>query len=239
MSALPVPLHVENRLRLPNPAGGVALGLVRAEGVRMDAHPLGLAEAVAELEARAGALDERREAHRTAARDMLRNGRYRPTGRGKPASEYLLRAAADGAFPRINAVVDAANLVSAQSVLPISLWDLDRAAAERYVFRLGREGEAYVFNPAGQTLELADLIVGCRVTAAGEEPIVTPVKDAQATKTTPETTRVAGCIYAPPNEVALDALQALCEAFVGWLVRCGAGVQAAWAIAQPGETVAI
>lgn len=234
-----MPLHVENRLRLPNPAGGVALGLVRAEGVRTDAAPPGLASALAEIEAASGELGPRLEARRKAARDMLRNAPYRPTGRGKPASEYLLRAAAEAAFPRINAVVDAANLVSAQALLPVSLWDLERAAAERYVFRLGREGEAYVFNPAGQALELEGLVAGCRVRAGEEEPIVTPVKDAQATKTTPETRRVAACLYAPPSEVAPEALEALCEALAGWLARCGEDARAAWAVAQPGETATL
>ena len=36
---------------------------------------------------------------RQGCREVLRNGRYRPTGRGKPASEYLLRAALEGELP--------------------------------------------------------------------------------------------------------------------------------------------
>jgi len=223
------PLLVENRLPTANPAGGLRLGLVRAEGVRADAAPHGLAGALA-----AAAEAAAPEARRAAARDMLRNGRYKPTGRGKPASEYLARAAADGAFPRINAPVDVINLVSLREALPISLWDLDRVDADRVLFRLGREGEAYVFNAAGQALDVHDLVVGCRVSEAGEEPLVSPIKDAQAAKTTPETRRVAACVYAPAGAVPEAELAALCEGLAAWLARCGEGVETRTAVAGPG-----
>lgn len=36
---------------------------------------------------------QRQENVRSAVRDMLRHGGYKPTGRGKPASEHLVRAA--------------------------------------------------------------------------------------------------------------------------------------------------
>src|SRR5690606_33116896 len=49
---------------------------------------------------------------RTAIRDMLRHGGYRPAGRGKPASEYLLRAATEGTLGSINLAVDACNVIS-------------------------------------------------------------------------------------------------------------------------------
>src|SRR6266550_2411654 len=63
----------------------------------------------------------RDETLRGAVRDMLRHGGYKPTGRGKPASEYLVRAASDGALSPINAAVDACNAVSLHSGLPISV----------------------------------------------------------------------------------------------------------------------
>ena len=233
---IPAPLTIENRTPTDNAAGGLRLGLVRAEGLRADARPDGLDAALLAL---APDLDDAREARRLAARDMLRNGRYKPTGRGKPASEYLLRALADGDFPRINAAVDVNNLVSAASALPISLWDLDRAGADRYAFRLGYEHEAYVFNAAGQTLDVHDLVVGCRVVGGEEEPIVSPIKDSHATKTTPETRRVAGCIYAPANAVEPDELRALCQTFAGWLARCGEDVRTSVAVAAPSETVSL
>src|SRR4051812_13679393 len=56
-------------------------------------------------------------------RDLLRHGGYKPTGRGKPASEYLLKAAAEG-MTSINAAVDACNVASLHSGIPISVVDL-------------------------------------------------------------------------------------------------------------------
>lgn len=228
-------LLIENLTPTDNPAGGLRLGLVRAEGVQPDRYPEGLEEALAT--AIASSAGERLDARRAAARDMLRNGRYKPTGRGKPASEYLARAASEGTFPRINALVDINNLISLQEALPISLWDLDRVAADHVRFRLGREGEAYVFNPSGQTLGVEDLVVGCRVTEGGEEPVVSPIKDAQVAKTTSDTRRVAACIYAPINIVSEGELEAICTAFADWLAGCGEGVQTASAVAGPGVQV--
>src|SRR5689334_437298 len=55
---------------------------------------------------------------RSAVRDLLRHGGYKPTGRGKPASEYLIRASTEGALGTINLAVDACNVVSLHSGLP-------------------------------------------------------------------------------------------------------------------------
>ena len=118
------------------------------------------------------------DAVRSAVRDLLRHGGYKPTGRGKPASEYLLRAAGDGSLGSINAAVDACNVASLHSGLPISVVDLDRA---RGPLRIGvaPEGAQYVFNASGQTIDLAGLL--CLFDADG--PCANAVKDAQRTKT--------------------------------------------------------
>jgi DNA/RNA-binding domain of Phe-tRNA-synthetase-like protein len=127
---------------------------------------------------------------RGAVRELLRHGGYKPTGRGKPASEYLIRATSEGALSSINAAVDACNVVSLHSGLPISVVDLDRAKAP---FRLGLapEGSTYVFNASGQTIDLAGLL--CLFDAEG--PCANAVKDAQRTKTTPETTRTLTVLW--------------------------------------------
>lgn len=52
------------------------------------------------------------EAIKGAVRDLLRHAGFKPSGRSKPASEYLAAAFAEQRFPRINAVVDACNAVS-------------------------------------------------------------------------------------------------------------------------------
>src|SRR5438552_2723432 len=88
------------------------------------------------------------DAVRGAVRDLLRHGGYKPTGRGKPASEYLIRAVCEGTLSSINAAVDCCNAVSLHSGLPISVVDLDRTRAP---FRIGlaAEGTTYVFNASG------------------------------------------------------------------------------------------
>ena len=47
---------------------------------------------------------------RRAVRDLLRHGGFKPTGRSKPASEYLVKAAAQDTLSPINVAVDACNV---------------------------------------------------------------------------------------------------------------------------------
>ncbi|MBL8940355.1 MAG: hypothetical protein JNM69_37760 [Archangium sp.] len=130
------------------------------------------------------------DAVRSAVRELLRHGGYKPTGRGKPASEYLIRAVSEGALGSINAAVDACNVVSLHSGLPISVVDLSLAKAP---FRVGlaAEGSTYVFNQGGQTIDLGGLL--CLFDADG--PCANAVKDAQRTKTTPQTTKTLSILW--------------------------------------------
>lgn len=130
------------------------------------------------------------DAVRAAVRDLLRHGGYKPTGRGKPASEYLIRAAAEGALGSINAAVDCCNVVSLHSGLPISVVDLDRATGP---LRLGvaPAGASYVFNASGQSIDLEGLL--CLFDAEG--PCANAVKDAQRTKTHAGTTRTLSVLW--------------------------------------------
>jgi len=127
---------------------------------------------------------------RDAVRALLRHGGFKPTGRSKPASEYLLRAVGDNALSSINLAVDACNVVSLHSGLPISVVDLDRA---REPLRVGiaPPGSSYIFNASGQTIELGGLL--CLFDAEG--PCANAVKDAQRTKTTTETRRTLSLIW--------------------------------------------
>jgi DNA/RNA-binding domain of Phe-tRNA-synthetase-like protein len=130
------------------------------------------------------------DATRAAVRDLLRHGGYKPTGRGKPSSEYLSRAVADGALGSINLAVDAGNAASLHSGLPISVVDLDRARPPLRVALAG-DDERYVFNAAGQEIDLGGLL--CLRDADG--PCANAVKDAQRTKTAPETTRTLSLVW--------------------------------------------
>jgi DNA/RNA-binding domain of Phe-tRNA-synthetase-like protein len=142
------------------------------------------------LNADAQAPLQRDEAVRGAVRDMLRHGGYKPTGRGKPASEYLVRAASENSLGSINLAVDVCNAVSLHSGLPISVVDLDRARAP---FRIGvaPAGASYVFNASGQEIDLGGLL--CIFDAEG--PCANSVRDAQRTKTQPATTATLSVIW--------------------------------------------
>lgn len=130
------------------------------------------------------------DAVRGAVRELLRHGGYKPTGRGKPASEYLLRAVGEGALGSINLAVDACNVVSLHSGLPISVVDLDRVTLPLRV-GLGADGAQYVFNQGGQTIDVAGLL--CLFDADG--PCANAVKDSQRTKTSSGTTRTLSVIW--------------------------------------------
>lgn len=198
----------------------LAVGWVVGLGCQAGPSPDSLVEETRDAVTRCAALRESpgSTARKGAVRDMLRHGTYRPTGRAKPASEYLLNAAAEGQFPFISNLVDINNLVSLESLLPISLVDVDKAGTERFAVRFGREGEEYVFNPSGQVLSLRDLLLVAR--APSDEPCATPVKDSQATKTDEGTRDVLGVLYAPRS---LQAVAAEAAARMADLLRTHAG----------------
>ena len=127
---------------------------------------------------------------REAVRALLRQGGFKPTGRSKPASEYLIKAVSEGMLGSINVAVDVCNVVSLHSGLPITVVDLDRA---RPPFRVGvaPAGASYPFNASGQSIDLGGLL--CLLDAEG--PCGNAVKDAQRTKTTAETRHTLSLIW--------------------------------------------
>jgi DNA/RNA-binding domain of Phe-tRNA-synthetase-like protein len=167
---------------------------------------------------------------KAAVRDMLRHGKYKPSGRSKPSSEYLLAAALEaadadgyaGAFPLVNGPVDANNAVSLEWGYPASVFDLAKTGPELLV-RRGLAGESYVFNPSGQEIELEDLLVVCRRAGSGAwEPCGNPVKDAMATKVFEDAREAAAVVYAPASEPP-GLLAACAERFRDLLrFECGA-----------------
>ena len=115
---------------------------------------------------------------------MLRHGGFKPTGRSKPASEYLAKAAEDPGLASINLLVDACNAASLHSGLPISVVDLDLVSPPLSI-RVADPGAAYVFNASGQVIDVGGLV--SLHDAAG--PCAGPVKDSQRTKTRDATRR--------------------------------------------------
>lgn len=136
------------------------------------------------------------EAVQPAVRAMLRHAGYKPSGRGKPASEYLRGAAQEGRLGAINLAVDLGNVVSLHSGIPISVVDLARVVPPLRV-RVADDEAAYVFNLAGQEIRLRGL--PCLHDVAG--PCANAVKDAQRSKTN-EATREVLCLLWGARAVA-------------------------------------
>jgi DNA/RNA-binding domain of Phe-tRNA-synthetase-like protein len=140
---------------------------------------------------------------REAVRNLLRHGGFKPTGRSKPASEYLIRAVGEGKLTSINVAVDVCNVVSLHSGLPISVVDLDKAR-EPFRISVAASGSSFVFNASGQTIDLGGLL--CLFDADG--PCGNAVKDAQRTKTDAATRRTLSLVWgttAPPGRAAQSA----------------------------------
>jgi DNA/RNA-binding domain of Phe-tRNA-synthetase-like protein len=90
----------------------------------------------------------------------------------------------------INFAVDVCNVVSLHSGLPVSAIDLERARPPFHV-AAASETASYIFNPSGQSMDLAGLL--CLFDAEG--PCANAVKDAQRTKTGTETRRTLSLIW--------------------------------------------
>ena len=179
----------------------VRVALIWAEGIAPplagDSPPAFLTEAARRAGEKGEALWPERTRERV--RNMLRHGRYKPSGRSKPASEFLLQAAANGAVPSVCAPVDVNNAVSLETGLPGSIFDAD-LSGEQLLLRRGLPSESYVFNTAGQSIDLEDLLVVCKNEGDRFIPCGNPVKDSMATKIQPSTTRLIAVLYAPADE---------------------------------------
>ena len=101
--------------------------------------------------------------------------------------------------------MDVCNIVSLHSGLPISVVDL---GCTREPFRVGvaPPGASYVFNASGQSIDLGGLL--CLFDAEG--PCANAVKDAQRTKTGPETRGTLSLIW---GSVQLPGRAAQAEAW--------------------------
>lgn len=210
----------------------LALGLVEAEGVSISPPTDELVrQCRAAVDAAVPAGPEGGDDRRKAVRRLLRHGGFKPSGRNKPAQEYLWRAAGpEGEWPSILNVVDVLNVVSLRSGLPISLIALNRLQTP-LVIRYGRGDESFVFNQAGQTLELEGLICVCHTVDGVTQPVGTPVKDSQLAKVTADDTHVLACIFAPRSSVPDARLQ-------HWADELAAGIER-WCAPEGVNTSAI
>ena len=175
--------------------------MIWAEGIALPSPTNEVPAFLTEILAEVGATGEEfiPDEVRSRVRKMLRHGRYHPSGRSKPASEFLLRAALNSSFPLVNGPVDVNNAVSLASGLPGSIFDADLAGTH-LLLRRGFPEETYVFNSSGQVIDLEDLLLVCRRTDKGWKPCGNPVKDAMTTKINENTRSVIAVLYAPVDE---------------------------------------
>ena len=128
-----------------------------------------------------------------AARTIFRALGLDPTKR-RPSSESLLRRALRGMEqPHVNNVVDALNLVSLRTLLPLGLYDTAALQGD-VVARVGVEGEAYDAL-TGSSLALT----GRPLLADGVGPFGTPITDSVRTAITSDTTACVVYLYAPES----------------------------------------
>jgi DNA/RNA-binding domain of Phe-tRNA-synthetase-like protein len=152
----------------------------------------------AEVAAAEEAVREGRTGDMGPARALYRSFGTDPT-RHRPSSEALLRRVRKGeGLPRINSLVDVANLLSLELQVPVGLYDLAKIEGEELVIRMGREGEGY----AGIGKEHVN-VEGrlCVADAAG--PCGNPSSDSARTMITTATGAAAWIYFLPVDDVAL------------------------------------
>ena len=97
---------------------------------------------------------------KAAVRDLLRFGAYKPTGRGKPASEYLLNAAAEGTVPlREHARGHQQPRFGGEPSAHLSRGPGSRRTQTASAADGAGRGSPTSFNPSGQVLDLRDLLL--------------------------------------------------------------------------------
>ena len=184
--------------------------------------PLGKLETPAEIFEMLDTLAEspinKDENTKTVVRDVLRQTGYKPTGRGKPASEYLVKAVSEKRLGRINPCVDVLNIVSLHCGFPISVVDLDLITYPLTIKPAPPE-TSFIFNASGQEIKLDGLV--CLFDAVG--PCANGVKDSQRTKTNATTTKTLSVFW------GVQSLETQVDVAVAWygelLKKVGATVE--------------
>lgn len=151
---------------------------------------------------------DRSDELRQDVRNLIRHNGYKPTGRGKPASEYLIKMGSEHGLRSINLPVDVCNAVSFHSGLPISVIDLDKAA-DPFEIKCAAPETSYIFNPSGQEINASGLLS----LHDQEGPCANAVKDAQRTKTSETTQNTLTVIW------GLESRSTHTEAALEWYLE--------------------
>ena len=188
------------RLRVELDGFAGRFGLALFEQVALKTSPPGLLDEISALTGDYLARGvEMPEEFVKGVRGLLRQGGFKPSGRNRPASEYLMRDLAEAReFNYINNLVDINNMLSLRHFLPMSVLDADKFTGDPQL-RLGREKERYVFNPSGQDLDLTGLIVTADFYGGDSRALGSPIKDSMAGKLTNETRTALAVVYSHPQ----------------------------------------
>lgn len=130
----------------------------------------------------------------------------------RPSSEALLRRAVRGSFPSINNLVDAGNLASLRTLVPIGIYDMDRL---RPPLRLTWSTGGERFHPIGGEATLLER--GLIVLKDSEKVIhLFPHRDSVITSVKPETESalVVACGAEGIEEEDLELALALTEKYL-------------------------
>jgi DNA/RNA-binding domain of Phe-tRNA-synthetase-like protein len=181
-------IELDPRIREAVP--GLALACVTAEVVVAESDDGLWARLLAAAERAAEAVPEPAAAPAIAALRGLYRALGKEPSRYRGSPEALVRRARAGkAMPRINNVVDAINVVSVETLLPIGLYDLAHVRPP-VAFRRGAAGEAYE-GIGKESLNLD----GLPVMADAEGPFGSPTSDSRRTMITADARRILAVLF--------------------------------------------
>ncbi len=139
----------------------------------------------------------------------------------RPSSEALVRRALRGRWPRVNPVVDAGNIASARTMVPIGVYDVERAVLP---LRITASHGGEVFHPIGGGELVLREGLPVMVDSSGRVMHLYPHRDSVDTMVRPETRCVlvlAAGLVNVPWERTLEAVKETLRllGLLGW-ERC-------------------
>jgi DNA/RNA-binding domain of Phe-tRNA-synthetase-like protein len=215
---------------------GVALGILEADGVRVELARPDLAQVVAKIAGeiqQSFSLETLAEADSTrAVRAMFRTWGVDPS-KYRPSSEALMRRVVQGrGLYQVSNVVDIGNLGSIENGWPYGLYDRDKIAPP-ILFRHGAAGEIY--EGIGKRMWH---LTGRPVLADRNGPFGSPISDSTRTMVTEFTKNVLAIIYAPertPDNRIESALSRLGECLTQFAAACAIRSGVSRQLSKPAE----
>ncbi len=134
----------------------------------------------------------------------------------RPASEALIRRiVAEKPLYKINTLVDAYNLASIKSGIPLAAFD-DQMLEGELLMRQAKEGEAFL----GIGMKEPKILKGTEVVISDQEKLVAiyPYRDADSTKITQDTKQVTLLVCGVPG-IEIDHLKRVGDTAVEYITR--------------------